>query len=50
MTRARYATLTAGAGLVVAAIVIVVFKAPVVPAAYGVVSAVAWLLLRRPQS
>jgi hypothetical protein len=47
MTRARHAALTVGAGLIVATIVIQVFKAPVVPAAYGVISAVAWLLIRK---
>jgi hypothetical protein len=50
MTRARHAALTVGAGLIVATVVIVVFKAPIVPAAYGVLSAVAWMLIRKPQS
>lgn len=50
MTRTRYAALTLGAGLIVATVVILVFKAPLMPAAYGVLSAVVWLLIRRPKS
>ncbi len=49
MTRSRYATLTAGAGVTAATIAIIFFKAPVIPAAIGVMAAVVILLMRKPQ-
>lgn len=49
MTRARYAALTTGAGVIAGAVAICMLNAPVVPAAFGVVTAVGLLLLRKPK-
>lgn len=48
MTRSRYATVTASAGVIVGVVVVYFFHAPVVPALFGVGSATIFLLLRRP--
>jgi hypothetical protein len=40
--------LTAGAGLIAGAVAICILDAPVVPAIFGVVTAIGLLLVRRP--
>ncbi len=49
MTRARYTALTATAGIIAGAFAICMFNAPIVPAVFGVITAVGLLLVRKPQ-
>jgi hypothetical protein len=48
MTRQRYITMTAGAGLIGAVSAIFLVKAPVIPALLGVAIAMVMLLWRAP--
>jgi hypothetical protein len=49
MTRARYTALTTGAGIIAGAIAVCMLNAPIVPAAFGVITAVGLLLVRKPK-
>lgn len=49
MTTGHYMALTTTAGVIAGAVAICMLNAPIVPAAFGVITAVGLLLVRKPK-